>query len=72
MEKFKQTVAAPVTINDALTTMNGIFGMIQQLGRNDNEIPSAQALLTKVESGDLSPAEGIAAMQALLESKQIH
>lgn len=72
MEHFEKPAAVPLTVNEALTTMNGILGMIQQLGRNDSEIPSEQALLTKVVSGELSPVEGIEAMQAILESKQIH
>lgn len=72
MEKIAHTPEIEPSINEALATMNGIFGMIQQLGRNDSEIPTAQNLLSQVQKQEISPKEGVLAMQALLDSKQVH
>ena len=72
MKNFEITPSSGPSINEALSTMNGILGMIHQLGRNDSELSSAQSLIQQVEEGILSPQNGILAMQALLDSKQVH
>ncbi len=72
MENFENNFEAEPSLNEALAIMHGILGMIYQLGRNDSEVPTAQVLLKQVESREMSPQEGINAMQALLDSKQVH
>ncbi len=58
--------------NEALAKMQGIFGQMQQLGRQDWEPPAALALIEQVMRDEITPEEGVISMQAILDSKQIY
>ena len=56
----------------ALAIMNGLFGQMQQLGRQDWEPPAAIALIEQVMRDQITPEEGVERMQGILDSKQEH
>lgn len=58
--------------SDALATMQGLFGQMQQLGRQDWEPSAALALIEQVMRDELTSQEGVAQMQSILDSKQQH
>ena len=58
--------------SEALAKMNGLLGQMQQLGRQDWEPPAAMVLIEQVMRDEITPEEGEAKMQAILDSKQQH
>ena len=58
--------------SEALATMQGLLGQMQQLGRQDWEPSAALALIEQVKRDEITPEEGVARMQGILDSKQEH
>ncbi len=61
----------PESVGD-FAAMMSLWGMIQQLGRNDAENSIGPRIIEDVQNRVISPAEGRRQMQALLDAKQVH
>lgn len=65
------TEATPkVSIGQATTEIMGIMDANFQTGRYDEERNVFMGYIARVESGDLSPEEGVAAARAYANSRQ--
>ncbi|PIT89479.1 MAG: hypothetical protein COU27_00100, partial [Candidatus Levybacteria bacterium CG10_big_fil_rev_8_21_14_0_10_36_7] len=60
---------AKMSRHEALAEIRAIMSQVSVMGGNDFEIPALENIMTNVESGEISPEEGVHQAQNIADSK---